>query len=163
MPESDKVLITNTTPLIAITAAMGNLDVLKFLYTRVLVPLEVAKEVRAGGRHLFGVDAFNGADWLEVQSEPVTLQPFLQNSLDRGEASVIQTAMNLSLPLVCIDETVGRRLARLCGLTLTGSVGVLLKAKRLGYDVSIPDALQRMREQGIWLSEPVVRFALAQC
>ncbi|OGB27165.1 MAG: hypothetical protein A3I66_20295 [Burkholderiales bacterium RIFCSPLOWO2_02_FULL_57_36] len=46
---------------------------------------------------------------------------------------------------------------------LNGSVGVLLKAKRLGYDVSIPEALQRMRAQGIWLSEQVVRFALTQC
>jgi len=50
----------------------------------------------------------------------------------------------------------------LCGLSLTGSVGVLLKAKGLGYDVSIPDVLQRMRAQGIWLSEQVVQFALAQ-
>lgn len=163
MPERGQVLVTNTTPLIAITAATGSLDVLKFLYSRVVVPLEVAEEVRAGGRQSFGVDAFNGAEWLEIQTEPVVLQPFLQNSLDRGEASVIQTAMNLGLPLVCIDEAAGRRVARLCDLSLTGSVGVLLKAKRLGYDVSIPEALQRMRAQGIWLSEQVVRFALAQC
>jgi len=163
MPERDQVLVTNTTPLIAITAATGNLDALKFLYSRVVVPLEVADEVRAGGQQSFGVDAFNGATWLEIQTKAVVLQPFLQNSLDRGEASVIQTAMNMGLPLVCIDETAGRRVARLCGLSLTGSVGVLLKAKRMGYDVSIPDALQRMRAQGIWLSEPVVRFALAQC
>ena len=163
MPERGQVLVTNTTPLIAITAAIGSLDVLKFLYSRVVVPLEVAEVVRAGGQQSFGVDAFRGSEWLEVQSGPVALQPFLRNSLDRGEASVIQTAMNLGLPLVCIDETAGRRVARLCGLNLTGSVGVLLKAKRLGYDVSIPEALQRMRAQGIWLSERVVRFALAKC
>jgi predicted nucleic acid-binding protein len=163
MPERGQVLVTNTTPLIAIAAATGNLDVLKFLYSRVVVPLEVAEEVRAGGQQSFGVDAFNGAEWLDLQASPVVLQPFLQNSLDRGEASVIQTAMNLGLSLVCIDETAGRRVARLCGLSLTGSIGVLIKAKRLGYEVSVPDALQRMRAQGVWLSEQVVRFALAQC
>ena len=163
MPERSQVLVTNTTPIIAITAATGSLDVLKFLYSRVVVPQEVAAEVRVGGLQSFGVDAFNAADWLDIQAEPVALQPFLQNSLDRGEASVIQTAMNLGLPLVCIDETAGRRVARLCGLSLTGSVGLLLKARHLGYDVSIPASLQRMRAQGIWLSETVVRFALAQC
>lgn len=68
--------------------------------------------------------------------------------------------MNRGLSLVCIDETAGRRVARLCELTLTGSVGILLKAKRLGYDVSIPEALERMRAQGIWLSDRVVQFAL---
>jgi predicted nucleic acid-binding protein len=162
MPERGQVLVTNTTPLIALTAATGSLDILKFLYPRVVVPLEVADEVRAGGQQCFGVDVFNRADWLEIQPSAVTLQAFLRNSLDVGEASVIQTAMNLGLPLVCIDETAGRRVARLCGLDLTGSVGVLLKAKRLGFALSIPDALQRMREHGIWLSASVVQFALAQ-
>jgi predicted nucleic acid-binding protein len=46
------------------------------------------------------------------------------------------------------------------GLTLTGSIGVLIKAKRRGYAISIPQVLDRMREHGIWLSEDVVRFAL---
>ena len=163
MPERNAILVSNTTPLISIAAATGSLDVLRFLFPRVVVPYEVAEEVRAGGRQAFGVDAFNGAQWLDIQTAPVTLQPFLQNSLDRGEASVIQTAMNLDLPLACIDETAGRRVARLCGLDVTGSVGVLLKARQLGYALSIPDCLQRMREQGIWLSDQVVRFALAHC
>ncbi len=160
MPERGKVLVTNTTPIISLAAATGSLDILRFLFQRVVVPLEVAQEVRTGGRHNFGLDAFQDADWLEIHEQPVALQPFLQNSLDRGEASVIQTAMNMSLPLVCIDETAGRRIARLCELQLTGSIGILLKAKKLGYEISIPDALQRMRQQGIWLSDRVVQFAL---
>lgn len=162
MPERSQVLVTNTTPLIALAAATGSLDILKFLFSRVVVPLEVADEVRVGGKHSFGLDVFEGTDWLDIQDAAVTLQAFLRNSLDRGEAAVIQTAMNLGLPLVCIDEAVGRRVARLCGLNVTGSVGVLLKARRLGYPVSIPLALQRMRAQGIWLSDRVVQFALAQ-
>lgn len=162
MPERNQVLVSNTTPLISLVAATGSLEVLRFLYRRVVIPYEVAEEVRAGGRHAFGVDAFQGADWLDIQPAPVALLPFLQNSLDRGEASVIQTAMNLGLPLVCIDETAGRRIARLCDLTLTGSIGVLLKAQRLGYPLSMPEAIERMRRQGIWLSDSVVRFALSQ-
>lgn len=160
MPERSDVLVTNTTPLISLAAATGSLEILRFLYRHVVVPHEVAEEVRAGGRHAFGVDAFQHAEWLDIQTVPVALQPFLQNTLDRGEASVIQTAMNRGLSLVCIDETAGRRVARLCELTLTGSVGILLKAKRLGYDISIPEALERMRAQGIWLSDRVVQFAL---
>ena len=44
---------------------------------------------------------------------------------------------------------------------VTGSIGVLLKAKSVGYPVSIPDAINRMRERGIWLSKDVIDFALA--
>jgi predicted nucleic acid-binding protein len=57
---------------------------------------------------------------------------------------------------------VGRRVARLSGLTLTGSIGVLLKAKQLGYDMSMSQAVARMREHGIWLSAEVIRFALQE-
>ncbi|MDP2370112.1 DUF3368 domain-containing protein [Rhodoferax sp.] len=90
------------------------------------------------------------------------LSAYLGNTLDRGEASVIQTALNLKLSLVCIDESVGRRVARLSGLTLTGSIGILLKAKQTGYPVSVEQAVERMREHGIWLSEPVIAFALGK-
>ena len=33
--------------------------------------------------------------------------------------------------------------------TVTGSIGILLKAKSMGYPVSMPDAISRMRERGI--------------
>jgi len=81
--------------------------------------------------------------------------------LIKGEAAVIQTAMSLQLPLVCIDEAAGRRIARLCDLRVTGSIGILFKARSLGFAVDIPEALDRMRRQGIWLSDRVVQFALA--
>jgi predicted nucleic acid-binding protein len=162
MHELAQAVVTNTTPLIALTAATGSLEALRFLYSRVVVPYEVAQEIRVGGRDAFGVDVFESASWLEIGSAPVALAPYLQNALDRGEASVIQTALDLGLQRVCIDEALGRRIARLSNLSVTGSIGVLVKAKSLGYVVSIPEALERMRERGIWLSQDVIRFALAQ-
>lgn len=161
MLERAKVVVSNTTPLIALTAALGSLDVLQFLYARVVVPFEVAQEVRAGGAFSAGVDTFESATWLDVQAEPVVLTPFLKNSLDAGEALVIQTAMNLSLPLVCIDEAVGRRMARLSGLTLTGTLGVLIKAKQLGFPIDMKLAIANMRQHGIWLSQSLIDFALS--
>jgi predicted nucleic acid-binding protein len=52
MPDQGMVIVTNTTPLIALAAATGNLDVLRTIYTRVVVPYEVAEEIRAGGKLL---------------------------------------------------------------------------------------------------------------
>ncbi|MFP5269408.1 hypothetical protein [Coleofasciculus sp.] len=45
--------------------------------------------------------------------------------------------MNENIQTVCIDEIAGRRIARLSGLSLTGSIGILLRAKREGYPISI--------------------------
>ena len=40
MPEvGERILVTNTTPLIALTAARGGPDVLRFWYARIVVPL----------------------------------------------------------------------------------------------------------------------------
>lgn len=161
MLEEAKVVVTNTTPLIALTAATGSLEVLRALYTRVIVPYEVAEEIRAGGKEAFGLSVFEKASWLEINPDPVVLPPYLQNTLDLGEASVIQTALQQGVNRVCIDETIGRRVARLSNLSVTGSIGVLLKAKSMGYPVSIPEAINRMREHGIWLSNAVTSFALA--
>lgn len=163
MPEQrQSVLVTNTTPLLTLTAATGSLDILQSLYERVIVPYEVVTEIQVGGKTFFGVDMFEQAFWLECRSSPVLINTWLKNTLDTGEASVIQTALNENISLVCIDETVGRRIARLNGLTLTGSIGILLKAKMLGYPVSIPDAIKRMQQHGIWLSQRLVAQALAQ-
>lgn len=76
MRDSTSVLVTNTTPLIAMVAATGSLDAFRFLYGRVIVPCEVAAEVRAGGKAAFGVDVFLDAHWLGIQPADVNLQPF---------------------------------------------------------------------------------------
>ena len=161
MPDG-RTIVTNTTPLIALAAATGELNALRVLYSRVIVPFEVEHELRAGGQHACGVTEFVQATWLERRQDPTAISTYLGNALDQGEAAVIQTALNEGIGLVCIDESVGRRVARLSGLMITGSIGVLIKAQRQGYNVSIPKALERMREQGIGLSDEVARFALAQ-
>ena len=158
MPE--RSIVINTTPLIALTAA-GGLEALPLLYQKVIVPLEVAEEIRAGGKAGFGVAEIASARFLEIQTARVDIPAYLSNVLDLGEAAVIATALDRGIPLVCIDETVGRRVARLAGLTLTGSLGVLIKAKQHGFPVVVGDAIRRMREQGIWLSPEVTGAALA--
>lgn len=62
----------------------------------------------------------------------MAITPYLRNNLDRGEAPVIQSALVFQIPFACIDESGGRRIACLSGLTLTGSIGVLIKARNQG-------------------------------
>ena len=92
----------------------------------------------------------------------MNITPFLRNALDLGEASVIQLALDENIHTVCIDEAMGRRIARLNGLKLTGSIGVLIRAKRAGFDFSMRETTNRMQAQGIFLSQKVINFALEQ-
>ena len=62
--------------------------------------------------------------------------------------------------MVAIDEAVGRCFARLSGLTVTCPIGILLRAKKLGYPLSMMEAVRRMQQRGIWLGDKVIEFAL---
>jgi predicted nucleic acid-binding protein len=161
MPNPDRIVI-NTSPIIALTAAMGNLTVLQDLYSEILVPWEVSQEILAHGGGRFAAEEFRSAFWLNKINQPQRISPLLLNSLDRGEAAVIQLAQNETINTVCIDEAAGRRIARLSGLKLTGSIGILIRAKREGYLHSMRDAIDRMQAQGIRLSSTVIQIAIQE-
>jgi len=155
-----KEIVINTGPLIALVAATGDLAILRGLYSRIVVPYEVCREISAGGHSGFAVSEFHEASFLEKLGNPTNIGTFLNNSLDTGEASVIQTALDLGIATVCIDEAVGRRIARLNALAVTGSIGILLRAKQEGVSISIRTALNNMHRHGIWLSKDVMDSAI---
>jgi predicted nucleic acid-binding protein len=125
------------------------------------VPYEVGLEITAKGAAGFAADLYSAAAWLHKEAHPTAhVSPILQNSLDMGEAAVIQYALNRGIDTVCIDEAVGRRFARLSGLRLTGSLGILLKAKREGHPIVMEQAVARMRAKGVWLSDDLVSLVL---
>jgi len=161
MPNPDRIVI-NTSPLIALVAAWGDLSLLSSLYQEVLVPCEVSQELLQGGSRNFAVAEFQAASWLSRQTAPITISPLLLNSLDIGEASVIQLALDQGIDTVCIDETIGRRMARLSGLKLTGSIGILLKAKQEDPSLSLKQGIQNMLNRNIRLSQTVIDFSLKQ-
>ena len=159
MPDNKEIVI-NTTPILSLIAATGSLCILEMLYSRVWVTWEVCQEIVKGGKSGYGLPEFIQADFLYKQNIPVNIEPLLKNSLDVGEASVIQTALNNKIDLVAIDETVGRRYAKLSNLKLTDTLGILLRAKKLGYPLTMYEAVSKMQQHGIWLSEHLVKSAL---
>jgi predicted nucleic acid-binding protein len=88
--------------------------------------------------------------------------PFMVEMLDPGEAAVISLALAEGIANVCIDDLKGRRIARLAGLRLVGSLGLLLAAKQAGATIRLRDAVDWMRQRNIWLSESLVRNVLTQ-
>ena len=124
------------------------------------MPAEVVQEILVGGPTHFACVEFAAATWLDRQTLPTPLSSYLLSTLDRGEAAVIAFALTGGITTVCIDETVGRRVARLHGLGLTGSLGILIQARQKGLNVSVRTSVARMRKHGIWLSPTVEAEAL---
>jgi predicted nucleic acid-binding protein len=159
MPSVRSDVVVNTGPVLALSAA-GYLHVLRDLFTRVTIPYEVVREIEAGGQTQFARDEFRAASWMDKRSVSVSVSPLLQSTLDPGEAAVVALATAEQIATVAIDETVGRRIARLHVLTVTGSLGVLIRAKQQGAQIRLRTAIERMRQQGIWLSDALEKECL---
>ncbi len=66
----------------------------------------------------------------------------------------------MNADLLIIDERLARRCAKRLKFSVTGTVGVLLKAKAKGYIPNIKPLLKELRDSGIRLKDDLVREAL---
>lgn len=140
------IVYSNTTPFIAL-ASIGQLELLPQLFGKVHVAESVIEECAEGGRIL--VPDLRTLDWvIPVADEATSLLPVLFE-LDRGEKQTLILAMKHCATRVVIDERLGRRVAEYLGLNVTGTLGVLTKAKSIGLIPSFQEAAQAMRQQGI--------------
>jgi len=97
-------------------------------------------------------------DWIEVTAayDQKQLQ-ILKLELDAGEASAIALALDNPKARLIIDENKGRSVAKRLGLKVTGTIGVIIKAKEQGLIHSGKDLLNRLDQHGFWLSEKLKR------
>lgn len=70
MPDPGRSIVLNTTPLISVAVATEGLDILRLLYDRIIVPLEVEQEILAAGSSAAGVKALLDAQWIERLAAP---------------------------------------------------------------------------------------------
>jgi uncharacterized protein len=71
--------------------------------------------------------------------------------LDAGESEVLVLAQEIGATAV-IDERRGRNLAVALGIPQTGTIGILLAAKRAGSIPEITSLLNQLLENGVRLS-----------
>lgn len=159
MLETPSRVVSNTTPIIALSV-IGQLNLLRDLYTEVVIPPAVYGEVIAGGARRAGATELSHADWIRTVSLQDPRRADLLLDLDRGEAEAIALAIELDADLLLIDERLARRYAMRAGLTITGSLGVLLKAKEKGLVPELRPLIEELRRNKIRLSEDVVQHAL---
>ncbi|HPE41405.1 MAG TPA: hypothetical protein PLI77_10005 [Bacteroidales bacterium] len=155
-----KKLVINTSPLISLIAGLGDLQILRHLYDQVIVPKEVCDEITIKGNAFFDVKVFLEDDWLKKIKREVEISRFLKNSLDKGEAAVVQTAVDQEIDLVCIDEIVGRRIARLHNLKITSSLGIVIAASKRGVELNIERIISNVRKHGIWIGQELEKKVL---
>jgi predicted nucleic acid-binding protein len=103
----------------------------------------------ADGRALgWDVPDAGGFPWVSTR-QPVSASALpLAADLGRGEAAVLALALESQDAIVILDDGVGRRAAELLGIRMTGTLGLLLDARKRGLISKITpvlDELDRLR------------------
>lgn len=158
MPEAHRIVISNTTPIIALSA-INQLDLFRLLYTEILIPTAVQTEILAGGKRA-GASELQAANYIRCIALTDISHATLLSDLDRGEAETIALALEQRADLVIIDERLGRRHAQRLGLKVTGVLGVLLRAKQQGHVDLIRPMIEQLRQKGIRLGDALVTQTL---
>ena len=158
---TEDLIVADTGPLIGLAIA-GRLGILSTLFARVLIPRAVLDELqleasRPGSRALSKAKA---EGWFATEDVPDTADVAkLSDLLDRGEAEAIVLAQSKEARLL-IDERKGRAVARSRGITVVGTGGVLLMAKRKHVIDRIEPVLDDLASHGYRLRDDLRRELL---
>lgn len=119
---------------------IGQIDLLRQLYTRVLVPPAVLAELKHPAAPKPVQDwAVNTPAWAEVLSPKNSL---ILRQLDLGESEAIALAAEVHADVVLMDEHAGRQEAIRRGLRVAGTLSVLDEAEQAGlvnFDVAVAE------------------------
>ena len=76
--------------------------------------------------------------------------------LHAGEIEVLMLAQECDADLLVIDDNAAKKTAKYLGFMVTGTMGVLLGAKREGYIDLVKPLMERLIADGFYVS-PMVR------
>ena len=140
MPE----VICNTSPL-QYLHQLGLLYILPALVGRVVVPQAVLEELSTG--RALGLDLPDPArlDWVIVRRPANMAALRLVTDLGPGESEVLALALEMTESVVILDDALARRTAETLGIRLTGTLGLLLDAKRAGLLREVAPLLDQLQ------------------
>jgi len=153
--------VVNASPLILL-GKTNHLGLLGALADQVVVPEAVVDEIGAkpDGKTLLRVIAEDVAYTL-VDNEVATTE-ILSWDLGSGETQVIANAQRHGADRVVIDDLEARRCAKVMGLKVIGTLGIVGRAKAMGLIDQAEPVVRRLRETGLYASDELVRRLLKE-
>lgn len=144
---SPTTVIADATPLIVL-GWINQLELLRALFGRVVIPPAVAAEVSRRGPAL--------PEWVHVQapSRPIDAR-IAAAQLGAGETEALSLALELPHSWVILDDGEARVLGRLLGVNVLGTGAVLVNGKRAGLIPAVRPVLDALLDRGFRLSPEV--------
>ena len=151
-------VISNTTPLIAL-ADIGCFDILQKIYEEIMIPAAVLEEVKSEPAKTL----VTNNDFIRVF--PVAdsqVKKMFSSRLHAGEIEVMLLAEEKQADLLIMDDNSAKKMAKFLGFNVTGTLGVLLKAKNKGYINEIQPFVDKLQDNGFYVSFQVKQYVLEE-
>jgi predicted nucleic acid-binding protein len=130
---------------------IGLLHLLAEFYTRIIIPPAVVDELERGRAMGVNLPDTSALPWLHVET-PAALDNPAAADLGAGEREVLALGIQAPGAVVILDERLARLHAESLKLTLTGTLGILLRAKAEGRIPRIEPLIEHLRHSGFRLS-----------
>ncbi len=153
------IVIADTTPLHYLIL-IGEAEILKKLFGRVIVPQAVVDELHRDGTPQPVRDWIDAPpSWLEVKQPSLGLAD-VAKSLGKGERAAIALAVELVADALLLDDKRAKNEARRRNIPVITILNVLETAAAQGW-LDLPDAITRLRQTNFYLpAEALIEEAL---
>lgn len=141
-------VVVDTTCLVVLER-IGCIDILKRIFPEVCVPTAVQQELGSIPEWLTVVPIHNAG-----------LVSSLGTQLGKGEAEAIALAVELGNSLIVSDDKKARRIARQMGLSVMGTLAVLVRAKQAGAVGQVKPLLDAMKHAGFHMTDTLYQETL---
>jgi hypothetical protein len=136
-------VICNTSP-IQYLHQLDLLHILRALTGGVIVPPAVVDELGEGRALGVNLPDLSTLGWVTVRRPVSEVAVPLVTNLGAGEAEALMLALELREAVVVLDDALARRVAETLGLNVTGTLGLLLDAKRAGLITAVGPLLDQL-------------------
>jgi len=153
-------VIVNSTPIIAL-CHIGKLSLLRDLYGGIYIPEAVYREICCKANSVAKFELDKSLDWIRVcRIQNDMTRFFFKSQLHDGEVEVMILGKEQGAALLVIDDKNAKRHAKHLGFNVTGTLGILLKAKQEGYIYAIKPLIDKMVANGIYINSKIIAFCL---
>jgi len=152
------IVISDSSPLIAL-AIIEKLDILLELFAKIYVPEAVYQEVaRTDKPFAEELRFFLTGNTKSVKNKMAV--KMLSADVGAGEAETIVLALEQQPAIVLIDDLKARKFAKMNGLKIIGTMGILLKAKKEGLIKEIKSMISKLLANDIRISKKIIEISL---
>lgn len=152
------IVVCDSSPLVAL-AMCDCLALLDALFTEVMIPQCVYDEISINDKP----ESAKITDWTRgkvVKTENARLAEAFNLILDAGEAEALTLYWEKAADFLLIDEKKGRKIAAISGMNITGTMGVLLMAKRKGLIPFLTPLIKTLKKSSVRISNHLYETAL---